>query len=473
MDVGGIQVPLYGGVCRFSEASAGAPCVTSRNGVVGVLIRTDRSVLIRLGYDVFREARMLLTDGQPVEHAPTPTLDIHIGLLRRWIVDAGVPLLEIAAAPAAHDYIVCLTHDIDFVGIRRHLFDHTMWGFLYRSTAGAFRNAIQGRLSLRRLLMIWKAAASLPFVYLGWAKDFWEPFAWYLNVERGLAATYYLIPFKRRAGARVPGRGASRRATAYDVTDLGADCARLLETGCELGVHGIDAWHDEAKGREELERIAAVTGKADIGVRMHWLLCDQNTPAVLARAGYSYDATAGYNDTVGYRNGTTQVFRPSHAGALLELPLHIQDGALFYSQRLNLSEPQAEARCAALIAHARAVGGVLTVLWHDRSHGPERLWGDFYIRLVGALKATNPWFATAAQAVGWFRQRRDVRFERVADGDGTRVRLRYDGATIHPPLKLVVHDPDTGGRTELAWSGQAVFESFSHECQPQPAGYLH
>ena len=62
--------------------------------------------------------------------------------------------------------------------------------------------------------------ASLPFVYAGWAKDFWEPFEWYLEVEKGLPATYFLIPFKRRAGEKVPGRHASRRATAYDVGDL-------------------------------------------------------------------------------------------------------------------------------------------------------------------------------------------------------------------------------------------------------------
>jgi hypothetical protein len=468
MEVDGRRVPLYGRVCSFSEASAGAPCVRSRDGVLGLVVPTDRFVLVRLGYDLFAEARALLMDGQPVEHAATPTLDIHTGLLRRWIVEAGVPLLEIAAAPAAHDYIVCLTHDIDFVGIRRHLFDHTMFGFLYRSTIGAVGNVLARRLSLRRLLSCWQAAASLPLVYLGWMKDFWEPFGWYLQVERGLPATYYLIPFKGRAGARVPGQAASRRATAYDVTDLDRDCARLLDAGCELGVHGIDAWHDEVRGREELERIAAVTGRTDAGIRMHWLLSDRTTPAVLARAGYAYDSTAGYNETVGYRNGTTQVFQPAGAGTLLELPLHIQDGALFYPQRLHLSERQAEERCAAMIAHARAAGGVLTVLWHDRSHGPERFWGDFYIRLVAALKATNPWFATAAQAVGWSRQRRGVRFERV-DAAGTRVRLRYDGASIRPPLRVTVHGAG-GTRTDTSWNGETAFEAGTGAREPEPAG---
>jgi hypothetical protein len=473
VDAGAVRVPIYGQLCSFAEGSAGAPCVTSPAGVAGLLIQTDRFVLIRLGYDLFREVQVLLSTGQPVEHAHTPTLDVHIGLLRQWIVDAGVPLLEIAAAPAGHEYVVCLTHDIDFVGIRRHLFDHTMWGFLYRSTVGAVRNVIRRRLSLARLLKIWAAVASLPFVYLGWAKDFWEPFAWYLHVERGLATTYYLIPFKGRAGEHVPRRGGWRRATAYDVTDLGEWNAVLIREGCELGVHGIDAWHDEGKGRHELERIAAVTGQSSVGIRMHWLLYDQRTPTLLERAGYSYDATAGYNDTVGYRNGTTQVFRPSSAGTLLELPLHIQDGALFFPQRLDLSESEAEERCDALIAHARKAGGVLTVLWHDRSHGPERFWDAFYIRLVETLKSTNAWFATAGQAVSWFRKRREVRFERVDGAQSTRVRLRYEGAAIHPPLRLILHSQmDRGARAETSWCGGSLFESFSPDHQPQAVGYL-
>ena len=74
---------------------------------------------------------------------------------------------------------------------------------------------------------------------------------------------------------------------------------------------------------------------------MHWLLRDANTASALEQAGYAYDPTVGYNETIGYRNGTTQVFRPLGAQTLLELPLHIQDGALFYPQRLDLSEPEA------------------------------------------------------------------------------------------------------------------------------------
>src|SRR5207249_1401038 len=111
----------------------------------------------------------------------------------------------------------------------------------------------------------------------------------------------------------------------------------------------------------------------------------------------------------------------------------------------------------ALIEHARNLGGIVTVLWHDRSHGPERFWGDFYIRLVEALRSLDAWFATAAQVVGWFRKRREVRFDRVEAPDGTaRTCLRYQGEQILPPLTIRVHRD--GRSFDTPRNGETVVE---------------
>jgi|SRR5438876_3150989 len=453
LSYGQTQLPIYGEVLTFEEGSAAVPCVAAGTEVAGLRVCRTETTLIRVGYDLFEEVDYLLTVGQPPKNAAFPTLDVHIMMLREWILDCGIALLEIPPVPAGHRFIVCLTHDIDFAGIRRHRLDHTMWGFLYRSTVGAVSNLLRGRLSVRELLRSWSAAASLPLVYLGWAKDFWEPFGWYLRIEKNIPATYFVIPFKRRPGDKVVAPHASRRGAAYDVSDLAHWPTALLEEGCEVGVHGIDAWHSAEKGREELEKIAAVTGESRIGIRMHWLLREENTFRVLEEAGYAYDSTVGYNDTVGYRSGTTQVFRPAGARTLLELPLHIQDGALFFPQQLDLSESDAWLRCGRLIDHSRTFGGVLTVLWHDRSHGPERFWGAFYVRLLRALTTLDGWFGTADQVVGWFRKRRGVSFERIEGTDGVvRTRVRYQGEQILPPLTIRVHRPSAAGN----WRGTAV-----------------
>jgi hypothetical protein len=440
----GWRIPLYGGLLTFEPSGTGVPCLMSDTGTAGLVVGSPNANRLHLGYDLFQEVRYLLTEGQPCGNADVPALDLHIAILRDAILEAGIPLLEIPPVPAGSSFIACLTHDIDFVGIRNHVFDHSALGFLYRASVGAVRNFARRRITLSQLLKSWWAAASLPFVYLGWAKDFWEPFSWYLDVERDLPATYFLIPFKKHPGDRVPTSNGSRRATAYDVTDIPEWASTLRKAGCELGVHGIDSWHSVEKGRAELARIAEVTGERSIGIRMHWLLQERDTFKTLENAGFSYDATGGYNETVGYRHGTAQVFRPLGTQTLLELPLHIQDGALFYPQRLDLSEAEAWNRCGSMIANVKNSGGVLTVLWHDRSHGPERFWGGFYIRLIQELKASKPWFGTAAQVVEWFRKRREIRFEINEPQKGMiETHVRYTGEKIFPPVDIRVHRPST------------------------------
>jgi len=205
---------------------------------------------------------------------------------------------------------------------------------------------------------------------------------------------------------------------------------------------------------------------------MHWLLRDETTFLVLEQSGYDYDSTVGYNETVGYRAGTTQVFRPLGAQKLMELPVHIQDGALFYPDRLDFSEQQAQVRCEAMIGDAKQFGGVLTTIWHDRSHAPERLWGDFYVGFLQELKSSRPWFATADQAVKWSRKRRAVRFERRPEAGGVKaVGANAENRSV-PPLNLRIHQPTSSWRvggdrpleqlvTDTHWggSGATAFDS--------------
>jgi hypothetical protein len=94
------------------------------------------------------------------------------------------------------------------------------------------------------------------------------------------------------------------------------------------------------------------------------------------------------------------------------------DTALFYPTRLNLSEPQAWQRLKPLFENASRYGGTVTINWHERSIAPERLWGDFYCRILEDLTRRRAWFSTAGQAVSWFRKRRAVVFE----NSGSRVR---------------------------------------------------
>jgi hypothetical protein len=249
-----------------------------------------------------------------------------------------------------------------------------------------------------------------------------------------------VIPFAHSAGRTLEGPAPGPRAAPYGAREVADQLHRLQSTGCEIGVHGIDAWLDSARGHEELMEVARITEAPDIGVRMHWLYSTDGSPAALEKAGFAYDATSGYNQTVGYRAGTTQVFKPLEATRLLELPLHVMDTALFYPVHLDLAPREANQAVRRIIGNALRYGGTVTVNWHDRSIAPERLWGRVYRNVVEDLRAAGAWFPTAAQAVAWFRKRRAAVFQSVAwDSTAVRVRVSLDEGKQLPGLRLRVH----------------------------------
>lgn len=457
--------PIYSHLITFNGLGEPILGVKGTKEVAGIKIRKQDKTEIFIGYNLFEEIKYLLSVGQKKECAQIPTLEIHISILRELILDAGIGLVEIPPIPAGYEFMVCLTHDIDFLRITNHFLDRTFWGFLYRASFGSLLNFIRGNYSFRRLIKNWTAILILPLVYLGMQKDFWFGIDSYAEIESDMKGTFFLIPFKKRAGEKIQGKKGKRRAAAYDITDIGHKVKNLADKGFEIGLHGIDAWHNIEQGIMEYKRIGEYWQREEIGTRTHWLLADENSPNILDEAGFSYDSTFGYNDAVGYRGGTLQVFKPFAAKNLMELPLHIQDTALFYPSRMNLSEEKAWALCKEIIEKAKIYGGVITINWHDRSLAPERLWGDFYLRLLNEIRHNRVWFATASEAVQWFRKRRSLKFKEILiNGDKIRIEIEKENNLssnkLGPCLLFRLHMPIGRGKgyVDLPWSGEKVLE---------------
>ena len=406
-------------------------------------VEIGNQFFVRLGYDLLCEVCHLLRDGQPVQFANVPTIEIHITILRDLLIEYQIAFDEVPPVPVGYNFIVCLTHDVDHFGIRNHKCDHTILGFLYRATLGSVVQLLQGRKSLRQVAHNWLAVLSLPLVYLGIVPDFWIKLERYLELDP--ASTFFVIPKKGEAGLSPTGQRCSRRAARYDISQLQRSVSEILARGGEIAVHGIDAWCEPTEARKEKEQVQALTQSSAVGVRMHWLFFNPESAGKLDAAGFLYDSTFGYNETVGYRAGTTQGFRPFGTKRLLELPLHIMDTALFYPSRLDLSEEQAITRVNGMVDDMRQFGGALVINWHDRSIAPERLWEDFYVQLVAKLEAAGAWFCTASQAAAWFRRRREVSFETskaamaTAQADGKHnlpgLRIRSYPSGSHSPTR--------------------------------------
>jgi peptidoglycan/xylan/chitin deacetylase (PgdA/CDA1 family) len=467
----GVEFPVYGDVLAFEGREGVFLKLKGRADAVGLEFGEAPLRTFRVGYDLFQEVSYLLTQGQPGVHAHLPTLEIHIALLRSLMVNSGISFVEVPAVPAGYDFMACLTHDVDFVGIRQHKFDHTMWGFLYRALVGSLLDFLRGKTTYRKLAQNSIAAFSLPLVFLGLRSDFWVEFDRYLQIERELGSTFFFIPYKNLAGEHVSGQASKLRAAKYDVTEIKEQVRELVKNGCEVGLHGIDAWNNPRKGRDELGRITGVTGRPEAGVRMHWLYFSDRSPAALEEAGFPYDSSFGYNDAVGFRAGTAQVFRPLKAETLLELPLNIQDTAMFYPDRMNLSEPEALESCKPLIQFTSVFGGALTVNWHTRSLSPERLWGNFYSTLLKEIQTFRVWFGRGEEIIHWFRTRRALSFDSVRFAE-RRLRLKLTGPTPNgqPPFVIRTYQPEVTrsmastvpalipSYTDTVWNGEAELE---------------
>jgi hypothetical protein len=455
----GRRIPIYGDLATFS-GSRSAP-VAEENTEESAMFASgsDDKTVWRIGYNLFTEVRHLLQVGQPAANAGIATLELHIALLRDLITKSGLPVVEIPPVPEGHNFIACLTHDIDHPALRNHCCDRTMAGFLYRATVGTVADVCRGRKSFKELGVNWAAALKLPFIYLGMARDFWREFDRYVEMEAGLASTYFVIPTRNYAGRPLAGNGVSKRAVRYDVTDVKPQLQKVISSGCEIGLHGIDTWADSAKGCEERSRVTQALGATVTGVRMHWLFFDEKSPAALDGADFSYDSSVGYNETVGYRAGTAQVYRPLGAARLLELPLHIMDTALFFSSFLDLSNEDAWQVVEQFINDVGKFGGVLTVNWHDRSIAPERLWDGFYLKLLEELKSKEAWFATAGEVVSWFRKRRSAAVEAtIVDQGKIRITASTGLADKLPGLRVRIYKPGTwNGETKNSAQSSSTF----------------
>jgi hypothetical protein len=414
-------IPIYG-VAGVFRGAANPGVVSAQHESVDYRAELRSRVVRRIGYDLFLEVERLLTDGQPASWALVPTLELHIALLRSILLEMDVSFLEVPPRPFGRDFIACLTHDLDFISLRRHRFDRTLAGFVLRASLGTLVDVFKRRRSLADAGRNWLAVCSLPLVFLGVARDPWRPFEAYASIEQGRPSTFFVVPLRDEPGVGPDGARNAKRAVRYQASEIPAHLESAVTRGNEIAVHGIDAWRDEGAGRKELKQVGSATRGNTTGVRMHWLYFSPDSPRNLAAAGYTYDSTWGYNDAVGYRAGTSQVFQFLGEAPLFELPLSIMDSALFYPGRMNLREKEAAPLCRGIVENSRRFGGTLVVNWHDRSLSPERLWGGFYRQLLAeAGREDRVWWGTARQAVDWFHWRRSIQFTHTAGSSSVAV----------------------------------------------------
>ena len=381
--------------------------------------------------DFFKKISDVLNTGQP--HLHEPSCDILIDTLRQELIKYTI-LVEIPPAPWGHPYMVALTHDVDVTSVKECR--------LVTAGYAAYQCVAHGDVS---------AGLRLGLARIGVGNDPWSLFLRWKTFEDqlGVRSTFFFVPKRDDPGMRAH----PYRAVGYDIKEKQGVMHDLKQGGWETGVHGIDNWTDADCGKVEREALEPVNEHP--GNRTHWLLFDHDSWKVLDDAGYSYDTTFGYNDDVGFRAGTTQVYRPRGVKTLLELPLHIQDLGLFgkfcwapgdngweKTPCLRLNATAAHEYCTRIFDFARKFGGVVTILWHYENLTPPRDWSGFYADLVKRAQADGAWVTTAGSVVEWFKERREVRNTCKFDTD--RLTITTEGLlpkSFLPQLRVRIHIP--------------------------------
>jgi len=147
--------------------------------------------------------------------------------------------------------------------------------------------------------------------------------------------------------------------------------SRLKDEGMELGVHpSYYTFNDPHRLGDEVEHICEVLDETRIGGRQHFLRWHPRTWRDWEKCGLAYDSTVGFSDHIGFRAGTCMPYRPwslelNREIDLLEIPLQAMDVTLTYYMGKTPEESIALLlQCA---ERCKIVGGVFTLLWHNRS----------------------------------------------------------------------------------------------------------
>ncbi len=277
--------------------------------------------------------------------------------------------------PDGQPFAVCLTHDID--GVYRSILSKgyaTLISLKNRDLARAFTNAKQVQ------------SKKIPLC------NFKEIMA--LEEKYGARSSFYFL-------ALAPGD----QDYSYDIRDLEGEIRMIANAGWEVGLHGgHQAYCDPKSLAIEKQRLEAVLGQPVIGYRNHYLRFRvPETWEHLTHAGFRYDATFGYADCVGFRNGMCHPFKPYDLRAgkeidILEIPLAIMDCTLDQYMRLDIGN--AWETTSRLIDATERCHGVITILWHNTYMEGERL--KLYEKILRYCMEKGAWITSGEKILDAF-----------------------------------------------------------------------
>ena len=379
----------------FQNSSSYYPCVVASN---------DKLIM---GFNLFVEAANILSGvydsyflQQTQESRRTtciPVVDILemfiFDCIRRMLLSKGIRLTARPFWPEEKPFALCLSHDVDRVYKT------------YQYARSLLRSVLTGNISsctVQIRSMLTKHGNNNPF----WCFDRIIS----LEEELGVKSTFYFLnesgrlnPFNLQSWLLFTG---GYRIDDPNITNV---IKQINTKGWEIGLHGsYYSFKNENLLLKEKWTLEDIVDNEISGIRQHYLNFDPDTTFEIQDSiGFRYDTTLGFNEGIGFRRGTCFPFHPynpktGEAFTLIEIPLIVMDCAIF-SDRDLLDQ------CLEMMNKIASVGGVLTILWHQRMFCEQSFpeMSQTYKELIQIAKGRNAWITTSDKLQKWIRKRDD------------------------------------------------------------------
>jgi hypothetical protein len=165
---------------------------------------------------------------------------------------------------------------------------------------------------------------------------------------------------------------------------------KMLQMGCQVGVHGIEFESCE-KINSEFSLFKNISKLEDFGTRMHYIRKNENTFTNMAKAGYSFDSSE-------------MSFKvPYKIGNMWEFPFQIMDGYIIEKPKQWQSKNFNQCCDETIKIIDKCVDLNLPYLgidFHDRYFSDShKTWKDWYMWLIEYLSSQNIEFVNFKQAI--------------------------------------------------------------------------
>jgi hypothetical protein len=166
---------------------------------------------------------------------------------------------------------------------------------------------------------------------------------------------------------------------------------RLKTGGWQAGLHqSFEAWEEATLMKSQKESVEKSLEQQITHCRQHWLRFSwKKTWDAQEASGFLYDYTLGFNDRIGFRNGSALAFHPwddnqQKPRKLTAIPMALMDSHLFDYQDFD-----DEARIKTLqklIKEVMFVGGAASIIWHPHTISSDYGWLSGYTQLLDCLR---------------------------------------------------------------------------------------